>query len=252
MKIFTGILLALPILLSAGALRITDSSRGGSSALRQAALEYSLAGKGDVRIDRMAADTAERLLPQGQVDIAVFEESDVPENIKKLPSLFLGREVLVIYVNSANPVSGLSKSNLREIFAGKRPRWSEYGGNARSIHRINLKSTADFSGLDQDILDASAAGEVAGVERVSDIIRLVSADSDAMGFGHIGRLNGSVRILAVDGALPGVENVKSKRYPLVRSYRLFVVKPSGAADDFVNTLKKSVKELVKKDMWLAD
>ena len=57
MKKLAGLILMLPLLLAAGALRITDSSRAGSNALRNAALEFSISCNTDIRIDRMPAHT---------------------------------------------------------------------------------------------------------------------------------------------------------------------------------------------------
>ena len=239
MKNFLGIILLFPLLLAAESLRITDSSRAGSELLRKAALAYSIEKSVDIRIDRMSANQAKRLIPQSHVDIAVFEESDIPESLKESSSVFLDREVLVIYVNSANQISGLSSRDAAKIFSAIRPRWSEYGGAARTIHRIKLKDSAEFSGLDRDIFKSAAAPEVAGVERSEDMILLAGADPDAMGFGNLRNYGSSVRVLAIDGALPTDKNVKNKRYPLVRSYRLFIVKTSAAAVDFVEFLKKN-------------
>lgn len=252
MRFFIGTFLILPLLLAADGLRITDSSRSGSSALRKAALEYSLANSCDIRIDRMSAGQNERLLPQNMVDIAIFEEGDVPESLKNSKSLYLGYEALVIYVNTANPVKKMSSGDVRKVFTEQRPRWSEFGGFARAVHRINLKRTAEFSKLDLEIFKTAPASEVAGVESVGDIVKLVGADPDAMGFGYITGYDAKVQVLAVDGVLPTTENCRKKRYPFVRSYRLFIVKPSAEAEKFVSFLKKDIKEQVKLDMWQAE
>lgn len=239
---FTAFILILPLLLAAGGLRITDSSRAGASALRKAALAYSLADCGDIRIDRMAASQAERLLPQNLVDIAVFENRDIPEHLKNSERIFIGREVLTIYVNAANPITDLTSSKLSEIFSEVRPRWSGFGGAMRDIHRINLKPAAESGKLDWDIFQKQPAAEVAGVECSRDIVQLVAADADALGFGLMTQLIPNVRIISVDGVLPSAENLRKNRYPLVKNYFLFVIKPSEKTEKFINFVKKQVSE----------
>ena len=240
----------LPLFLAAGTLRITDSSRGGSSALRTAALEYSLSANGDIRIDRMSAQQAEMLIPQDTVDIAVFEIRELPEKFKNAPQLFLGAEVLLIYVNSSNPIAGVTSKEAAAIFSGQRPRWSEYGGVPRAIHRFNLKNTSDHAGLDRDLFNAPAAAEVFGLDYSGNVVQMVSANQEAMGFAHFAELVNGVRILPVDGIHPKLENVFNGTYPLARRYVLATIKKSAQAEKFIDFLKKDIKTRVRKDMWL--
>ena len=240
----------LPLLIRAEALRITDSSRGGSSALRSAALEYSLAGNTNIRIDRMSAQQTGMLIPQNTVDIAVFEIRDLPEKLKNAPKIFLGAEVVLIYVNNSNPITGITSEKAAKIFSELRPRWSEYGGSSRTIHRFNLKNTADHAGLDRDLFNASAAAEVFGLQHASDVVRMVSANPEAMGFAHFSELNSSVKILPVDGISPKLENICDGSYPLARRYVLVTIKNSAEAEKFVDFFRKDIKKRVSKDMWL--
>lgn len=247
--LFTSLFL-LPLLLAAGTLRITDSSRGGSSALRQAALEYSVASGSDIRIDRMAAESAAALTEQNTVDLAVWEIGDIPEKFKKNPQLPLGCEALVIYVNSANPLPGITSEQAKDIFSGLRPRWSELGWRPRDIHRINLKNTSEHSGLDRDILGAAPAAEVLGVESSKYVVLLVGANPDAMGFAHMTAGDENVNITPVNGVMPSKDNICSGKYPLSRRYVLVTVKNSPEAENFIRLLKKDLKTRVRRDMWL--
>ena len=250
MKFLLGATLILPLLLAAETLRITDSSRSGSSALRRAALEFALAQKCEIHIDRMAAEDAAKKVDSGSVDIAVFEERDVPDKLKKSTGVFLGTEVLLLYVNVDNPLENLTASDAGKIFSGLRPRWSEFGGRARSIHRVNLKTSSDFSGLDRELFKAHPAAEVLGVNTPHDVIKLVSADSDALGFAPFAPLGAKVKVLKIDRTLPTLENIKKRKYPLALSYRLYVVKSSSLAEKFVEFLKKDIKNQVRNDLWL--
>ena len=250
MKKFCGIILMLPLLLSAGALRITDSSRGGSSALRNAALEYSLTNGIDIRIDRMSAKQADMLIPQKTVDIAVYEMNDIPAELAMAPRIFMGAEVLLLYVHHTNEVSQITSKEAAEIFTSLRPRWSRYGGNARTIHRLNLRNTSEHAGLDRDLFNAPAAAEVLGVNASSDVVHLVSSDPEALGFAHFSPADEQVKILKVDGIFPTSSNIMNGRYPLARRYVLVVVKKSQDAEKFVDFLKKDIKNRVRNDMWL--
>ena len=120
-KLFCALLL-LPLALCAESLRITDSSRYGSSAVRQAALEYSLINGKNIRIDRMAGSSAARLLAGKMVDIAIFDEREIPQELHGKRRIMLGSEALVLCVNAKNPIRGISEKDAREIFSSRRPR----------------------------------------------------------------------------------------------------------------------------------
>ena len=245
-----SIIILFAAAVGAETLRITDSSRGGSSALRQAALEFSLSTRCNIRIDRMAASSAAGLTAKDTVDLAVWEISDTPEKFKKNHSLPLGCEALVIYVNASNPLPSLTVSEAKEIFCGLRPRWSELGGKPRDIHRINLKNTADFSGLDREVLGAFPAAEVLGVGSSRDVMLITGADPDAMGFAHMTSTDNNVRIVPVNDIMPTKENVCSGRYPLARRYVLVMVKKSAVAEKFIAFLKKKIGSRIRQDMWI--
>ena len=240
----------LPLLLAAGALRITDSSRAGSNALRNAALEFSISCNTDIRIDRMPAKQSMMIIPQKTVDIAVLEEKDIPEELKNSPKILLGAEVLLIYVNRANPLADLPQKKAAEIFSAERPRWSELGGLNRAIHRFNLKTTAEHAGLDRELFKSFAAKEVVGLSHADDVVKMVSSDPESMGFAHFSTANDNAKILSVDGVYPDRKNIFNGRYPLAKKYFLVVVKPSDAAEKFVGFLKKDLASKVRKDMWI--
>ena len=250
MKKLCGIILILPLLLAAGTLRITDASRGSSSAVRETALEFSISSGTDVRIDRMSSQQAMMLIPQNTVDIAVFEEKELPESLKKSPRTFLGAEVLLLCVHNSNPIGNLTSKAAAEIFSSPRPRWSSHGGLNRSIHRYNLKDSVPCSGLDRDLFQHPAADEVAGLSHSNDVIKMVSSDPEALGFSHFSTAVRDVKILSIDGVFPDIRNIFNGRYPLTRKYYLVVVKKSQDAQKFVDFLTENIKEKVRKDMWL--
>ena len=252
MKKLCGIILTLPLLLAAGSLRITDTSRGSSSAVRETALEYALSSGIDIRIDRMSPQQAMMLIPQNTVDIAVFEEKELPESLKNAPRTLLGAEVLLLCVHNSNPVGNLTHKAAAEILSSARPRWSSHGGLNRSIHRFNLKDTAELSGLDRELFKSPAANEVAGLSHSNDVIKMVSADPEAIGFCHFSTAVREVKVLSIDGVFPDLKNIFNGRYPLAKRYCLVVVKKSQDAQKFVDFLTKNIKEKVRKDMELEN
>lgn len=250
MKKFFAALLFIPLLLCADGLRITDSSRGGSSALRQAALAYSIEKGKNIRIDRMSGGSAARLLAGKMVDIAVFDEREIPQELKNKPRLPLGSEALVLCVNAANPVRGITSKDAREIFCSRRPRWSSYGGIPRDIHRMNLKNNAPNAGLDREIFSITASLEVFGVNDSASAALLIGADADALGFINPVPKSEKIKFLEIDRIAPSPANIATGKYPLSRRYIAVTVKESALAEDFLKYLKPQLEKLIREDQWI--
>ena len=248
-KLFAAILF-VPALLCAEGLRITDSSRGGSSALRQAALAYSIEKGKNIRIDRMSAGSAQRLLAGKMVDIAVFDEREIPQELKNKTSLPLGSEALILCVNAANPVRKISSKDAREIFCSRRPRWSQYGGIPRDIHRMKLKDNAPNAGLDREIFNITASLEVFGINDSASATLLIGGDTDALGFIPPVPKSEKIRFLDIDGISPSPANIASGKYPFSRRYIAVTVKESALAEDFLKYLKPQLEKLIREDQWL--
>ena len=78
---------------------------------------------------------------------------------------------------------------------------------------------------------------------------LVKNNTGAIGYMSLGLVKGEVKILAVDGVYPTIQEIVEKRYPLVRPF-LFVVKgkPSPAAQAFIDyVLSPQGQHLLEKE-----
>lgn len=131
---------------------------------------------------------------------------------------------LAIIVNKANPIESVSSSELREYFLAERTRWSSGGRKVRIvmrqvgqperkavldlIYRMNEKSfttyflAKKFTGevLEEPTQQASAL----------DVIRVISDVAGAIGYVRADERDASVKMLRVDGVLPGEPGYKIK------------------------------------------
>lgn len=250
MKRLFALLLLLPLALRADGLRITDSSRHGSSALRNAALEYSLKTGVNIRIDRMSGSSAARLLAGKMVDIAIFDEREIPQELKNNRRIMLGSEALLLCVNAKNPLRGVSSKEAREIFSGRRPRWSQYGGIPRDIHRLNLKSAAPNAGLDRELFNTTASLEVLGVNDSKSAAFIVGADTDALAFILPVAKSENIKFLEIDSIAPSPQNIATGKYPFSIRYAAVVVKESDPAGGFLDFLEPQLEKIIRADSWL--
>ncbi|MCC8193649.1 MAG: substrate-binding domain-containing protein [Deltaproteobacteria bacterium] len=147
-------------------------------------------------------------------------------NKKELVLTPIGREAFVFFVNEANPVSGLSSQQIRNIYSGKVRQWKEVGGadadimafqrpNDSGSQTVMLRFMGDTE-LEPPLADRYVGGMGGVVERASEYRNAPSAIGYSFRFFLTG-LGGRPRIkmLAVDGVSPTPETIRSGAYPYV-------------------------------------
>jgi len=133
----------------------------------------------------------------------------------------LALEPILILVNQTNPVSNLSKQQVRDIFAGKISNWKEVGGNDQPIAVVTrlhckkrpghwktiLPNAGDFRKIR---LNVSSADEM--VKRVSDFDGAIGHTGSTWLF----ETGNKVKHITIDGKAPTASNLKRKHYPFYR------------------------------------
>jgi ABC-type phosphate transport system substrate-binding protein len=125
-------------------------------------------------------------------------------------------EALAIVVNRSNPLSEISLADLRRIYRGKRSHWS----NGRRVtlvmrdpgtpEREAILQT--LYGIDEDeyrrgFFQAVFTGEATGAPKIlastNGVLRFVFNVPGAIGYVRASEVDPSVKMLRVDGRLPG-------------------------------------------------
>jgi phosphate transport system substrate-binding protein len=156
-----------------------------------------------------------------------------------------------VIVNGNNPISGLTKRQVEQIFAGDITDWSQVGGNAGpiSIYTRNTSSGtySDFKELAMKKRDyASSSQKMAGNEQIA-----AEVAKNANGIGYVGLAylhDPGIKTLAIDGASPTEESVLAKQYPFARPTFYYTNgEPTGEAAKFLNfTLSDAGQLTVRK------
>ena len=144
---------------------------------------------------------------------------------------------VAVAVNPKNTVTGLTKAQLKDLFAGKITNWKEVGGNDAPI---SLYVREDGSGtretFEERALDKGKSTPSANVVNSNGAMKTAIAnDPNALGYVGIGHLDNSIRGLAVDGATPTQENAANGKYPVTRLlYMNTKGEPQGLTKAFVD------------------
>ena len=145
---------------------------------------------------------------------------------------------IAVIVNSANPIKGLTKKQVEQIFTGDVTDWSAVGGSGGkiSVYTRNTSSGtySDFKELAMKKRDyAPSSQKMAGNEQIASEV-----GKNPNGAGYVGlaytKASG-VKVMPIDGVTPSVQSVLGKTYPYARPTFYYTSgEPSGLAKEFLD------------------
>src|SRR6476620_751180 len=153
-----------------------------------------------------------------------------------------------VIVNSANPIKGLTKKQVEQIFAGDVTDWSAVGGSGGkiSVYTRNTSSGtySDFKELAMKKRDyAPGSQKMAGNEQIASEV-----GRNPAGIGYVGiayTKAGGTKVVSIDGATPSIQSVQNHSYPYWRPTFYYTNgEPGGIAKAFVDFTVSSVGQKI--------
>jgi phosphate transport system substrate-binding protein len=158
---------------------------------------------------------------------------------------------IAVIINSGNPVKGLTRKQVEQIFTGDVTDWSAVGGNPGkiSVYTRNTSSGtySDFKELAMKKRDyAPSAQKMAGNEQIASEV-----GRNANGAGYVGLAYtkaGGIKVMPIGGVLPSTQSVHAKTYPYARATFYYTNgEPSGAAKEFLDfTISAAGQKIVNQ------
>jgi phosphate transport system substrate-binding protein len=145
---------------------------------------------------------------------------------------------LGVIVNAANPIKGLTKKQVEQIFTGEITDWSGVGGSGGkiSIYTRNTSSGtySDWKELAMKKRDyASGSQKMAGHEQIA-----AEVGKNPNGVGYVGLAYmkaAGIKVLPIDGQMPSQKAVIDKTWPYARPTFYYTNgEPAGVARQFVD------------------
>jgi phosphate transport system substrate-binding protein len=190
-----------------------------------------------ISIRQEALDTASALdlLTGGAVDLAFVSwlPADLDPGAWNSP---LAYDAVAVIVHPANPVTGLSLAQLRDVFQGRVVDWSPFGWEGQALVVVSREAASGTrAAFEEAAMEGRAVTLNAIVQPESEaVIDYVARTPGAIGYVSRGRVMAAVKPIAIEGVEPVPANVFNQSYPIGRV--LFVVarsEPAGAAREFV-------------------
>jgi phosphate transport system substrate-binding protein len=175
----------------------------------------------------------------GTANIGTASKKLKPDEATGLQQYMIGKDGIVVAVNTKNSVSDLTTAQIKGIFSGFITNWSEVGGSNASIHVIIRESgsgTRDaFSELVMGGKNATYVKSAIIQSSTESIKQAVIGDPYAIGFISLADMSSSVKALSVNGVTPSESTVADGTYTIQRPF-LFLTKgqPTGEVKKFIN------------------
>lgn len=187
------------------------------------------------------------------------------ERFKDLRPHKIGLDGIAIITNSKNPVSEVTREQIREIYTGKITNWKDMGGEDKPIllrsmeeGRSTLDLFLDYFGLESKMIGkgraaimvhrAKGTGEYAnaGARPVGpnlEALASVSIKTNVIAYVSVGTAQevagkgGRVKLLTLDGVEATVDNVAAEVYPWRRPLQVITKgNPEGVVGEFIKFL----------------
>jgi phosphate transport system substrate-binding protein len=202
----------------------------------------------DIRVEIQAIGSTAGIqtVLNGVADVGMCSRSLHKAELEQgLTPIVIARDGLAVVVHKDNPVSALTRDQIRDIYAGDITDWQQVGGKAGAIHLITREEGSGtreaFTKLVMEAPPATsrpAAGKAEPIristsaltqESNGAVKELVKNDVNAIGYMSLGLVKGELKMLRVDGVEPTAEEVLAGRYALVRPF-LYVVRGQVSQD----------------------
>lgn len=150
----------------------------------------------------------------------------------------IGREAFVFFVNSKNPVSGLTVAEVQGIYTGDITNWRQVGGENRAIRPFQRAEGSGSQSALQRLMEGLPLLEPEEEDRIAGmggIIREVASYRNypgAIGFSfrfYATEMveNRNIRLLALDGVAPDKERIRDGTYPISSAFYAVTAAPIG-------------------------
>jgi phosphate transport system substrate-binding protein len=167
----------------------------------------------------------------------------------------LARDGIAVITNSGNSISGLTKAQVKDIYAGNITNWNEVGGPDQNIIVISREEgSGTRSAFEELVMSGVLITADAILQSSTGTVKTaVSSTPYSIGYISMGYLDSTVKSLSIDGVAGTVENAKNGTYPVIRPlYFLTKSQPTGEVKNFIDfCLSAEGQEIVEEEGYIS-
>ena len=177
-------------------------------------------------------------IAKGVINIGTSSKALSSNESAGLTQYTIGKDGIVVVVNSKNTVTSLSKDQLKSIFSGNITNWNQVGGSDAKIDVITREDgSGTRSGFEDMVMgNGTKIKSDAIVQSSTEAVKQsVEGDPNAIGFISLANLDSNVTAVKVDNITPSEQTVADGSYKLQRPF-IFLVKgqATGTVKNFID------------------
>jgi len=193
-------------------------------------------------IKTVGSQEAVKYVMDGRADVGGVAHKLTADELALKPYVqTIGFDAVTVVVNTENPITKLTRAQLKGIYTGQITNWKELGWKDLPIHTVSMTVKGKF-GIVKVFQDAVLEGAPYGsmAEETDFLYRVAPAveeKANAIGVTSYAYQVPRARTLAVDGIEANPANLRSKTYPLAREmYLISREEPTGKVKQFFDLL----------------
>lgn len=165
----------------------------------------------------------------------------------------IGSYSVAVILNPGNPLTTLTRDQVRDIFTGKVQNWKDVGGPDAPVHLfIRDPVSGTYLGFQELAMDKKDyAQHPKTFTSYGGIVKAVAQDPAGIGYASIedGK-NSTIKAISIGGLAPTMAAVQKGEYPFARMLRLYTnkSKESPAAMDFIQFVRSDRGQKILADM----
>jgi phosphate transport system substrate-binding protein len=223
--------------------------------------EYSTNVKPNVTIHDNAGGSGPGINNAGSVfEIGMSSRELTPEEKGKgLKETMIATDGIAAIVNSANPVTNLTKDQILGIYTGTITDWSQVSGGAKSgpIAVVSREEGSGTRGAFEELVGFVGKMKAGVTEQNSTgaVLAAVAGNPDAIGYDSLGSVNNTVKALSVGGVAATVANVLNGSYGIARPFILLTATSGAKAvtaegQAFIDWILSPAGQAIVKTSWI--
>lgn len=190
----------------------------------------------------------------GNCDIGMASRAISEAEMERFPSMevfTIATDGIAIITSTENPITNLSRNQVRDIFTGDISNWSEVGGSDANIVVVSREEGSGTRAAFEELVLANSA-LITGMAILQPsngaVVTTVGTTPGAIGYISFGYLNESVSALSINGVAPTASNAIAGRYPIVRPLNMLTDgAPSAAVQAFLDYILGSEGQAIVAD-----
>lgn len=178
-----------------------------------------------------------RSVSQGIIDIGTSSKEINATEKEELNQYLIGKDGIVIAVNLENPLDGLSKEQIRDIYSGNITNWKDLGGQDAKINVITREDGSGTRSVFQKVIMGKNKIKADSIVLTSteSIVQSVKGDPSAIGYISLTSFKSDVKGLKVDGVYPSEQTISNGSYAIQNPFLLLTKgQPNGVVKDFLD------------------